>query len=178
MAITEFQATDLVTRLNVNEKIQQINSLFPVSVANGGTGATTANGARTNLGFSTSTNLYTNLSGTFSTITLSSSISNYDAIGIYYFWDESSVYSSNYIQILPSYGKLTLTWIVPPPDGNGVQISSYEIAVSGSTITFASYSLYKCIYITASSTSQDNNFFSGNYSLHTPYITKVVGYKY
>lgn len=178
MAITEFQATDLVTRLNVNEKIQQINSLFPVSVANGGTGATTANGARTNLGFSTSTNLYTNLSGTFSTITLSSSISNYDAIGIYYFWDKSSASSSNYIQILPSYGKLTLTWIVPPTDGNGVQISSYEIAVSGSTITFASYSLYKCIYITASSTSQDDNFFSGNYSLHTPYITKVVGYKY
>ena len=50
MAVTEFQSTDLVTRSNVNEKIQQINALFPVSVENGGTGATTAPQVLKNLG--------------------------------------------------------------------------------------------------------------------------------
>lgn len=147
-------------------------------IARGGTGGATASAARTSLGFATSTSLYTNLNGTFSTITLSESISNYDAIGIYYFWDKPSSNGSNYIQILPSFGILTLNWLTPPTDGNGVQISSYQITVSGNTITFYSYSLYKCIYITASSRSQTDNFFSGNYSLQTPYITKVVGYKF
>lgn len=147
-------------------------------IARGGTGGATASAARTSLGFATSTSLYTNLNGTFSTITLSESISNYDAIGIYYFWESSSSNGNNYIQILPSFGKLTLSWITPPEDGNGISISSYQITVSGNTITFYSYSLYKNIYITASSTSQTDNFFSGNYMLNTPYITKVVGYKF
>ena len=50
MSVTEFQSTDLVTRLNVNEKIQQINSLFPVSISQGGTGATTSVQALKNIG--------------------------------------------------------------------------------------------------------------------------------
>lgn len=94
MSVTEFQSTDLVTRLNVNEKIQQINSLFPVSIANGGTGATTASGAKTNLGFFTSTILYSNNSGSSSTITLSSSAADYDYIEFYYFKDLNQIVSS------------------------------------------------------------------------------------
>ena len=58
MSVTEFQSTDLVTRLNVNEKIQQINSLFPVSIANGGTGATTAEEALTNIGAAASSHTH------------------------------------------------------------------------------------------------------------------------
>lgn len=58
MSITEFQSTDLVTRANVNEKIQQINSLFPVSIANGGTGATTAEEALTNIGAAASSHTH------------------------------------------------------------------------------------------------------------------------
>ena len=40
MAIEEFEATEGVSRTNVNRRITQANAYFPVSVANGGTGAT------------------------------------------------------------------------------------------------------------------------------------------
>lgn len=169
--------------LNTTEKSDIIGAINEINtktipISRGGTGATTASGARTNLGFSTSTNLYTNLSGTFSTVTLSSSISNYDAIGIYYFWDNTSEFGSKYIQILPSYGKLTLDWISTPGDGNGVQIAAYGIKVSGTAITFESYSVYRNLYITSGNPEWTEGGFSGNYTMRTPYITKVVGYKY
>ena len=63
-------------------------------IERGGTGATTASGAKTNLGFSTSTILYSNNSGTGSTITLSDSASNYDYIEFYYFKDLNQIVSS------------------------------------------------------------------------------------
>lgn len=123
-------------------------------------------------------NLYTNLNGTFSTITLSDSISNYDAIGIYYFWESASCSTSNYIQILPSYGKLSLGRIEPPSNGDGVVLSSYQITASTNTITFASYPDYKNLYVTNWKTTLNQDSFWGNYIFQTPYITKVVGYKY
>ena len=63
-------------------------------IERGGTGATTASGAKTNLGFSTSTILYSNSSGSSSTITLSDSASNYDYIEFYYFKDSNQIISS------------------------------------------------------------------------------------
>ena len=172
-----------LNNLNTTEKsdiigaINEVNSKT-IPISQGGTGATTVSGAKTNLGFSTSTSLYTNSSGTFSTITLSDSISNYDAIGIYYFWESSSSNGTNYIQVLPSFNNLTLNWITPPADGNGIQLASYQITISENTVTFYSYSFYRNLYITATSATREENQFIGNYILHTPYITKVVGYKY
>ena len=123
-------------------------------------------------------NLYTNLSGTFSTITLSDSISNYDAIGVYYFWFDSSTSTSNYIQFLPSYGKLSLARIEPPSNGDGVTLAGYAITASTNTITFASYSDYKNVYFSNWSQYLNNDDFHGNYLVHYPKITKVVGYKF
>ena len=40
MSIEEFEATEGVSRVNVNRRITQANAYFPVSVENGGTGAT------------------------------------------------------------------------------------------------------------------------------------------
>lgn len=147
-------------------------------IARGGTGGATASAARTSLGFSTSTSLYTNLNGTFSTITLSESISNYDAIGIYYFWLNSSTSTSNYIQILPSYGKSSLARIEPPSNGDGVVIAGYAITASKNTITFASYNAYKNVYVTNWGSGLNTDNFHGNYLVHHPKITKVVGYKF
>lgn len=49
MSISEFEANEFVTRNNVNSRITAINNMFPVSVTNGGTGATTSQEALYNL---------------------------------------------------------------------------------------------------------------------------------
>ena len=114
MAISTFEADEIVARANVNQRINQANAYFPVSVANGGTGqtslssgqillgngtsgitstatlpvskggtgATTVKNARSSLGVYHETILYSNDSGSTSTITLSSSIQNFVAIEI------------------------------------------------------------------------------------------------
>jgi len=114
MAISTFEADEIVARANVNQRINQANAYFPVSVANGGTGqtslssghillgngtsgitstatlpiskggtgATTVKAARTSLAVYKETVLYSNDSGSTSTITLSSSIQNFVAIEI------------------------------------------------------------------------------------------------
>ena len=171
-----------LNNLNTTEKsdiigaINEVNSKT-IPISQGGTGATTVSGAKTNLGFSTSTSLYTNSSGTFSTITLSDSISNYKAIGIYYFWENTSEFGSKYIRFLPSNGKLTLDLVSTPSDGNGIQLAAYGITASGNTITFESYTTYRNIYISTSNPEWTEGGFSGNYTMRTPYITKVEGYK-
>lgn len=166
MAVTEFQATDLVTRSNVNEKIQQINALFPVSVANGGTGGTTASAARTNLEVMKAYTLYENSSGTQSTITLSDSSANYEYIEIY-FRDNSSccefskVYNPNGVAI-------TLSTIKVSSNYDRVWIKPSVISISENTITFTieacRATLMKSNEITITNTSNI-------------WICKIVGYK-
>ena len=171
-----------LNNLNTTEKSDIIGAINEINtktipISQGGTGATTVSGAKTNLGFSTSTSLYTNSSGTFSTITLSDSISNYKAIGIYYFWENTSEFGSKYIRFLPSNGKVTLDWVSTPSDGNGIQLAAYGITASGNTITFESYTTYRNIYISTGNPEWTEGGFSGNYTMRTPYITKVEGYK-
>lgn len=76
--------SDLETTVNTNlvAAINEINGKFPVSIANGGTGGTTAAEARTNLGVFTQVELYYNESGNPGTITLNDNVSNYKCIGI------------------------------------------------------------------------------------------------
>jgi len=115
MAISTFEADEIVARANVNQRINQANAYFPVSVANGGTGKTSLSSGQILLGNGTSgitstatlpvskggtgsttisaarstldvykiTALYINDSGTTSTITLSSSIQNFNYIEIF-----------------------------------------------------------------------------------------------
>lgn len=86
MAVQEFGQNEVVARASVNQRINQINNYFPVSVANGGTGANTPSGARYALGIEGRTTLYSNTSGTNSTITLSDSLGNYLYVDITYAW--------------------------------------------------------------------------------------------
>ena len=82
MAVQEFGYDEVISRANVNQRIKQIKNYFPVSVENGGTGATTPSGARSCLGVETRVRLYSNYSGTNSTITLSDDLGNYSCIDI------------------------------------------------------------------------------------------------
>ena len=84
MSITRFTGSETISCANVNSRIQQINGLFPIPVSDGGTGASTAEQARTNLGVETTKLLYQNVSGTASTITLPQQASSGTRWGIYY----------------------------------------------------------------------------------------------
>lgn len=48
--LTPFQLSDVITRETVNQRINEYNAMFPLKIENGGTGATTAEQARKNLG--------------------------------------------------------------------------------------------------------------------------------
>ena len=50
MAISTFEADEIVARANVNQRINQANAYFPVSVANGGTGQTSLSSGHVLLG--------------------------------------------------------------------------------------------------------------------------------
>lgn len=65
-----------------------------ISISQGGTGATTAEGARENLEVFKIYNLYENENGTSGTITLSDSITNYEYIEIFYGGDSRILTSS------------------------------------------------------------------------------------
>ncbi len=147
-------------------------------ISRGGTGATTVSGAKINLGFSTATSLYSNSSGTHSTITLSGDVSNYDAIGIYCFWESQDIYGSRYYEILASSSKTSLYNLRTSNDGNGVVLCGYNITVTSNTITFVSYSNYKSIYITSDNATGSSEFYGRYLTNQIPYITKVVGYNY
>lgn len=147
-------------------------------ISRGGTGAATASTAKTTLGFSTATSLYSNSSGTHSTITLSSDVSNYDAIGIYCFWESQDKYGSRYYEILASSSKTSLYNLRTSNDGNGVVLCGYHITVTSNTITFVSYSNYKSIYITSDNSTNSSEFYGRYLTNQIPYITHVVGYKY
>lgn len=54
MAISTFEADEIVARANVNQRINQANAYFPVSVANGGTGQTSLSSGQILLGNGTS----------------------------------------------------------------------------------------------------------------------------
>lgn len=54
MAIQEFETNEIVSRTAVNSRIQDINDMFPLSVANGGTGKSTLTSGQILLGNGTS----------------------------------------------------------------------------------------------------------------------------
>lgn len=81
MALTEFNLSDVVGRELINQRIRQFNAMFPVSIENGGTGATSTSQARKNLG------IYRPEEISFTgdeTLTLETSIKNYGYVKIAY----------------------------------------------------------------------------------------------
>lgn len=169
MSVTEFQSTDLVTRLNVNEKIQQINSLFPVSIANGGTGATTASSAISNLGVS-GTVLYSNESGTTGTITLSSPITNFNTLGVYAKNRGTYHSAAVYNEIRPGYTTV-MSLSATTSTNNNYDTTVWFCAVmnfSGTTLTFS-----KNFASSYNRTGGYNSNSSDGFK-----ILRVVGYKY
>lgn len=167
MAVTQFEATEVVSRANVNQRINQINAYFPVSVANGGTGAATATGARTNLEVLKAYSLYDNASGTQSTIALSDSAANYDYLEIYY-KDNDSEYACN--KVYSPNGKSTLLVTVKTASSaTRTWVKSAKVNISGDSITFSADRGQTGIF---------NNEVSQINTDLLIWIYKIIGYSY
>lgn len=152
----------------MGESLLNKTNMFPVSVANGGTGGTTATSARTNLDVMHATTLYSNASGTNGTITLSDNVSNYSIIRFYYtgFAARQScdvdvdTLANNEVCLQVNYcnSAQSATWS-----------KSCLLSVSGNTVTF---SRNTSVRIDSNGVSFDTT------TTERMYILKVVGYKY
>ena len=70
--IEEFYSGDKIYRSRINDKLLQMERMFVVPIENGGTGATTIDGAMQNLSLELKVVLYNNASGTGGSIEISS----------------------------------------------------------------------------------------------------------
>ena len=162
--------TDLTTtnKTNVVASINEVNSKFPVSIANGGTGATSASAARTNLEVQKEYSLYSNTSGTQSTVVLSDDISNYDKICVFFKDDGNTGDSQEFIPA--NITGVNLETIIASGDDSKLYIKSSQINFSGTSITWANnYGIY---------VFSNGQTAWGAIGTNYIYITKVVGYKY
>ena len=171
MAIDLFQADELVTRANVNQRLTDIKNMFPISIDNGGTGGTTATAARTNLGVMTPVSLYGNASGNTGTVTLSDAIGNYSLIEIttkngdgsflgFQMWND---YANTF------NGVLTIPSAYMSGSEHRISLKVRQFSVSGDTITWTSGS-YANLKPSSTYVSTAAETAFG--------ICKVVGYKY
>lgn len=160
--------SDLETTVNTNlvAAINEIDGKFPVSIANGGTGATTATDARTNLGGVLSrTELFANSSGAGGTIYLSDDYTNYSYIYVQFM--DNDVF--NDATLYRGHGnQLVITNWYAFSDGEGMYAHTALLTFSGTTVTRKRSGTY----ILRNTT---NN--SWNASASAILITQIVGLK-
>lgn len=168
--------TDLTTETqsSIVAATNEINAKFPVSVANGGTGGTTATEARTNLGVRTAEQLYYNAEGSAATIELSSSIENYDMLQIFYWtyhdgkWLESKTIYNNHVSSVTAVLNATFSAALSSKP-NRLLLYSHNIFINGDTLTWGN--MY-----TANLTDTDLSVVDTE--ANTFKISRVFGYKY
>lgn len=150
---------------NKPTNLTDFNGTLPI--LQGGTGATTAIDARTNLGVMKAYTLYSNASGTQSNITLSSSSANYNYIEIYY---KNNDNRTSYTKVYDPNGKyvsLFMTSYYP----TWIFWRAAEVYIYGTSLTWLDN--------TKGWAQIDHN---GYLDMHGDenliYITRVVGYSY
>ena len=150
---------------NKPTNLTDFNGTLPI--LQGGTGATTAISARTNLEVMKAYTLYSNTSGTQSNITLSSSSANYNYIEIYY---KNNDNRTSYTKVYDPNGKyvsLFMTSYYP----TWIFWRAVEVYIYGTSLTWLDN--------TKGWAQIDNN---GYLDMHGDenliYITRVVGYSY
>lgn len=151
---TPFNAT------NMNSLEDRIDNMFPVSIANGGTGATTVQNARSNLGIYGQV-LFEDVNGTQNTILLSDSSANYTYLEIFYKTNDADissrkVYSPNGKQV-----EISATLY----NDTGFYLKTAWLLVSGTSVTWVTHGFARLrnnneVYVT-----NTNNL----------YVTRIVG---
>lgn len=163
----DLQASDLPSHEHAASDITS----GTLAIANGGTGGTTATAARTNLEIRKGYTLYSNSSGSQSTITLSDNVSNYDLVRVYYrddnwCWD-------GLIATTPAQneGREMLLSTSSISQYGKLYVKSAQINISGSTVTWWSdrYGFYSF---------EDAKTAHGDITVNQIRIHEIVGYKY
>lgn len=165
--------TDLTTtnKTNVVASINEVNAKFPVSIANGGTGGTNAIDARFNLELQKEYSLYTNTSGTQSTIELSDSIYNYDSIKVY-FRDDNWCFNSIQTLRTASDTPLQISFSLSSVSSAGkLYVKAAQIQLSGINVTWHADHH-------GSFGFKNNESIQGDPSTNSLYILKITGFKY
>lgn len=175
MAIDLFDADEIVSRSNVNQRLTDIKNMFPVSIANGGTGETTATGIRTSLGIMYGTSLYDNSSGSTGTISLSQTIANFQFIEIF-FWVTTSEDFRHSIRIYTGGSSNILTTATINIGGTvsgttrRVRVVAGNMHISGTELTHTR-DVRAVINGSTSFETADNTTDAAT-------VYKVIGYKY
>lgn len=154
MAVTPFEANEIVTRGNVNNRITQLNDMF--------------------LGVIKETELYYNSNGTKSTITLSDTYTNYEYIQVFGKLGGSGVsdiFKPSVVSTL-SLSKEFVTVYAGALLGHGFNIGT--LTFSDKTVTFGSTNCGQ--YTVQSGTESWTAATSSNTAGLSVY--KIVGYKY
>lgn len=147
--------------------INEIDGKFPIAIADGGTGGTTATSARTNLGVMTGVQLYYNAAGNTGTITLNDNISNYKCI---------EITAKNYAEHLLGWQichnesesfSACITINTPTLSTLELSIQSRVINMSGTTLSWGD-GLYALLNNTNVSTAGEGSIG----------IIKITGYKF
>lgn len=165
--------TDLTTtnKLNVVASINEVNAKFPVSIANGGTGGTTATEARTNLEVQKEYSLYANANGTQSSIVLSDSIYNYDSIKVY-FRDDNRCFNSIQTLRTASDTPLQISFSLSSVSSAGrLYVKAAQIQLSGTTVTWRTDHY-------GSFGFKNREPIAGDPAQNSLYILKITGFKY
>lgn len=175
-ALTDLTTTD---QSSIVGAINEIDGKFPVAIADGGTGGTTATEARTNLGVMTGAQLYYNASGSTGTITLSDNVSNYNIIDICFFvpvlssnwYGMSSIYTDGAESFNTSL-TINISSFRNPSTTNDPRVNAFasNLSISGTSLTRMStnraYVTNNITPVVESTTDE------------TTKIYKVVGYKF
>lgn len=137
---------------------------LPLPVENGGTGATTAEESRRNLDVMHRAWLYDNAAGTYGTVTLSESASNFKILEIYY---QVGSYGCSMSSVLYPDGKQVIMSAIHDYN-NALWSKGTSVNISGSSITVTSH-------ITGYIENSDNNFVDTSNNIK---IIAVLGLTY
>ena len=139
-----------------------------LAVARGGTGGSTKKNARTNLVVMTETVLYSNSSGTISTITLSDTYSNYTYIEVYF--NDNGV--NNVVRLHTSKGQVQLSndYVSSTTGPSSLYVHTALLTFSGKTATFIRQAVFTI--------TTDDNASIDRTASNSVRVTRIVGRGY
>lgn len=173
--LTTTEQSSIVGAINeIDGDTATLAAKFPVAIADGGTGGTTATEARTSLGVMTGVQLYYNASGSSGTIDLSDNIQNYQIIEIYFIVSTSDDF---YHSIRVYTGGATSVLTAATINIGGSYNTSRRLRAIAGNMLISQNQLTHTRDVHALLTGS-SSFETIDTTTDTPKIYKIIGYKY